>query len=94
MMGGNDHRDDDHKDRKDDDPHGQTVIIPTGSVWGDILERFTSRKFLLTVFVETVGAIGFLHTHVMDGGTFVALSTLVLSSYSAASIADKRYNGG
>jgi hypothetical protein len=73
------------------DEHGNTTIIPTGSVWGDILERFTSRKFLLTVFVQAIGAIGLLR-HVLDGGTFVALSTLVLSSYSAASIADKRLN--
>lgn len=76
-----------------DDIHGSTQIIPTGTVWGDILERFTSRKFLLTVFVQGIGAVGFLH-HVMDGGTYVALSTLVLSSYSAASIADKKLNNG
>lgn len=46
---------------------------------------------MLTVFVQGIGAFGFLKGH-MDGGTYVALSTLVLSSYSAASIADKRLN--
>lgn len=73
------------------DEHGNTTIIPTGSIWGDILERFTSRKFLLTAFVQGVGAVGFLK-HFMDGGTYIALSTLVLSSYSAASIIDKKTN--
>lgn len=75
------------------DEHGNTTIIPTGSVWLDIAERFTSRKFLLTAFVQGIGAIGFLR-HFMDGGTYIALSTLVLGSYSAASIADKKLNSG
>ena len=75
------------------DNHGNTQIIPTGSIWKDTLERFSSRKFLLTVFVQGIGAYGFLN-HLMDGGTYIALSTLVLSSYSAASIADKKFNGG
>lgn len=75
-----------------EDLHGTTQIIPTGSVWGDALERFLSRKFLLTVSVLVIGAVGFFH-RMMDGSTFVALSTLVLSSYSAASIVDKKYNG-
>lgn len=74
-----------------DEIHGTTQIIPTGTVWGDILERFTSRKFLLTAFVQGIGAYGFLQ-HVMDGGSYIALSTLVLSSYSAASIFDKKMN--
>ena len=73
------------------DSHGNTQIIETGSLWKDVLERFTSTKFLITVFVQVVGAVGFLHK-LMDGGTYVALSTLVLSSYSAASIADKYMN--
>jgi hypothetical protein len=69
----------------------QTMIITTNP-WAAMIERFTSRKFLLTVFVQGIGAFGFLH-HNMDGGTYVALSTLVLSSYSAASIIDKQRNG-
>lgn len=73
------------------DPHGQTLIISTNP-WAATIERFTSRKFILTVFVQGIGAYGFLHG-VMDGGTYVALSTLVLSSYSAASVADKHFNG-
>lgn len=75
-----------------EDAHGTTQIIPTGSVWGDILERFLSRKFLLTIGVQAVGAIA-LFRHEMNGETYVALSSLVLSSYSAASIVDKRFNG-
>jgi hypothetical protein len=53
--------------------------------------RHLSRKFLLTVFIQVVGAYGFL-VGKMDGGTYVALSSLVLSAYGAASVADKRLN--
>ncbi len=52
-----------------------------------------SRKFLLTVFIQVIGAIGFLKGR-MDGGTYVALSSLVLSVYGASSVADKRLNPG
>lgn len=72
------------------DSHGNTQIITTSVIAG-AAQRFTSRKFLLTVFVQAIGAIGFL-TRVMDAGTYVALSTLVLSSYGAASIVDKHLN--
>lgn len=72
---------------------GASQIIPTGSVWGDIAERFTSRKFFITIFVQAVGAYGFLKGR-MDGGTYVALSSLVLSIYGASSVADKKLNPG
>jgi hypothetical protein len=75
------------------DAHGNTQIVETGKLWKDTFERLTSRKFMLTAFVQGIGAIGFMK-HLMDGGTYIALSTLVLSSYSAASIADKKLNGG
>ena len=52
---------------------------------------FASRKFLLTLFIQAVGAYGFIGGR-MDGGTYVALSTLVLSVYGAASVADKKLN--
>jgi hypothetical protein len=73
------------------DPHGQTTIISTTIGWS-IVERLSSRKFLLTVFVQAIGAFGFLHGN-MEAGTYVAISSLVLSSYSAASIVDKKING-
>jgi hypothetical protein len=73
------------------DAHGQTMIITTNP-WAAAIERFTSRKFLITLFVQAIGAWGFMKGR-MDGGTYVALSTLVLSSYSAASIIDKKQNG-
>jgi hypothetical protein len=71
--------------------HDSTQIIAQATTLEGLVERFTSRKFLLTVFVQGVGAVGFL-TRVMDAGTYVALSTLVLSSYGAASIVDKHLN--
>lgn len=76
-----------------EDAHGTTQVIPTGSVWGDILERFLSRKFLLTVGVQAVGGVALLRG-IIGGNTYVALSSLVLSSYSAASIVDKKLNNG
>ncbi len=53
--------------------------------------NFASRKFLLTLFVQVVGAYGFIIGR-MDGGTYVALSTLVLSVYGATSVTDKKLN--
>lgn len=74
------------------DEHGNTTVIPTGSIGGDILERFTSRKFILVGFIQAIGAIALLK-RVIDGGTYVALSTLVLTTYFAGSVADKKLNG-
>lgn len=54
---------------------------------------FASRKFLLTLFIQIIGAYGFIKGR-MDGGTYVALSTLVLSVYGATSVTDKKLNPG
>lgn len=56
-------------------------------------ESIGSRKFLLTMFIQVIGALGFLKGR-MDGGTYVALSTLVLGVYGASSVADKKLNAG
>lgn len=53
--------------------------------------KHLSRKFLLTCFIQAVGAYGFIAGR-MDGGTYVALSSLVLSVYGASSVTDKRLN--
>jgi hypothetical protein len=55
--------------------------------------RLSSRKFLLACASFAVGAVGFF-TGRMDGGTYVALVTLILGVYGSASVADKRLNGG
>jgi hypothetical protein len=53
--------------------------------------RLTSTKFLLTLLIQVTGCIA-LFMKLIDGGTYVALSTLTLSSYGAASVADKKLN--
>jgi hypothetical protein len=63
------------------------------TVVGATVQNFSSRKFLLTVAILAIGGYGFL-TGKMDGGTYVALSTLVLSVYGTTSIADKKLNPG
>jgi len=74
------------------DEHGNTSVIPTGSAWTDLLERYTSRKFVLVGFIQGIGALALLK-HIIDGGVYVALSTLVLSTYFAGSVVDKKLNG-
>jgi hypothetical protein len=64
----------------------QNMLQQTASAW-------TSRKFFITLFVQAVGAVGFMRGR-MDGGTYVALSSLVLSIYGASSVADKKLNPG
>lgn len=51
-----------------------------------------SRKFLLTVFFACTGAVA-LFTGQMDGGTYVALATLILGVYGASNVMDKRGGG-
>jgi hypothetical protein len=48
---------------------------------------------VLTVGVLIVGSIA-LMKRAIDGGTYVALATLVLTSYHAGSVVDKKLNGG
>jgi hypothetical protein len=55
------------------------------------VNKFASRKFLQAVFVQVTGAIA-LFKGIIDGGTYVALSTLALSIYGVAEVADKRLN--
>ena len=56
------------------------------------MRKFLSRKFLQAVFVQLTGAVA-LFVGEIDGGTYVALSTLALSIYQVAVVADKRLNG-
>ena len=52
-------------------------------------DDYTSRKFLLTVLFAVAGTVAlFLGT--MDGGTYVALATLILGVYGYANVAEKR----
>lgn len=54
--------------------------------------KLMSRKFLQAAFVQISSAAA-LFLGKIDGGTYVALSTLALSIYGAASVADKKLNG-
>jgi hypothetical protein len=54
--------------------------------------NWRSTKFLQSVFVQVTGAIA-LFIGKIDGGTYVALSTIALAIYGAADVADKRMNG-
>lgn len=57
------------------------------------MSRFLSRKFLQSVFIQITGAFA-LFSGLIDGGTYVALSTIALSIYSAADVAQKKVEGG
>lgn len=51
--------------------------------------NWRSTKFLQSAFVQVTGAIA-LFVDKIDGGTYVALSTLALSIYAVADVAQKR----
>ena len=51
--------------------------------------KWLSRKFVQSVFVQVTGATA-LFKGIIDGGTYVALSTLALSVWAVANHADKR----
>lgn len=51
--------------------------------------RLSSRKFMQAAFIQVTGAVA-LFKGVIDGGTYVALSTLALSIYATANVAAKR----
>jgi len=76
-----------------EDAHGQTIVIPTGSVWGDIAERFTSRKFLLSVGALAVSSVALMKGHMSDL-VYVGLVGTVLGIHAAGSIVDKKLNSG
>jgi len=55
-------------------------------------------KFVQAAFVQLTGAYGLLFTDKVDGGTYVALSTLALAVYATAQVREKanelRASGG
>lgn len=51
--------------------------------------NWRSTKFLQSAFVQVTGAVA-LFIDKIDGGTYVALSTLALSIYAVADVAQKR----
>lgn len=50
------------------------------------------RKFIQSFFVQLSGCVALFSGHI-DGGTYVALSTLALSIYAAANVIDKKMGG-
>ena len=55
--------------------------------------NWKSTKFQQSAFVQVTGAIA-LFVDKIDGGTYVALSTLALSIYAVADVAQKRLMKG
>lgn len=55
--------------------------------------NWKSTKFLQSVFVQVTGAIA-LFMGKIDGGTYVALSSLALTIYSVTEVADKKFQQG
>lgn len=55
--------------------------------------RFKGTKFIQAAFVQVTGAIA-LFKGLIDGGTYVALSTLALAVHAAADVTDKKLNPG
>lgn len=51
-----------------------------------------SRKFVQSFFVQLSGCVA-LFVDKIDGGTYVALSTLALSIFAAANVVDKKLGG-
>ena len=51
--------------------------------------NWKSTKFVQSVFIQVTGAIA-LFAGKVDGGTYVALSTLALSIYAVADVVQKR----
>jgi hypothetical protein len=52
--------------------------------------NWKSTKFLQSAFVQVTGAIA-LFMDKIDGGTYVALSSLALTIYAVADVAQKRF---
>lgn len=55
--------------------------------------NWKSTKFQQSAFVQVTGAVA-LFLDKIDGGTYVALSTLALSIYAVADVAQKRLMKG
>jgi hypothetical protein len=52
------------------------------------LSNWLSTKFLQACFVQLTGAIA-LFSRFIDGGTYVALSTIALAVYGAANVSER-----
>ena len=55
--------------------------------------NWRSTKFVQSVFVQVTGAIA-LFADKVDGGTYVALSSLALSIYAIADVVQRRNTNG
>ena len=55
--------------------------------------NWRSTKFAQAIFVQITGAVA-LFVGKVDGGTYVALSTLALSIYAVADVVQKRNANG
>ena len=53
--------------------------------------KWNSTKFAQAAFIQVTGA-GALFLDKIDGGTYVALSTIALGIYAVADVTDKRLN--
>lgn len=53
------------------------------------MSKYRSRKFIIAAFFAVTGAIGFFMS-LMDGGTFVAMATVVTGLYAGADVMEKR----
>lgn len=51
--------------------------------------KWASRKFWQAAFVQATGALA-LFNRIIDGGTYVALSTIALGIYAAGNVAAKQ----
>lgn len=57
------------------------------------MNRFASRKFLLTLMVLLAVIVG-LFTKYLTGMEFLSGASLVLAMYKATNVMDQRMNGG
>lgn len=85
-------------DPTDDDPeHSNTMVFPVAavkaSIWLNLVERYTSRKFVMCSFLEIASTVA-AFMKVMEPQTWLAFATLVLGTYCGSTIADKKLNGG
>lgn len=52
--------------------------------------NWKSTKFVQSAFVQVTGAIA-LFMKIIDGGTYVALSSLALTIYAVTNVAQKKF---
>lgn len=53
--------------------------------------RWTSTKFAQAAFIQVTGAAALFFDRI-DGGVYVALSTIALGIYAVADVTDKKLN--